>query len=149
MLSLTDRATPCDRYRSRRTAASFAPPVASRRGISLLEVMVALTILGTTLIGMAEYGRRYARTNANSTMLNTALDLASARLERVKAERNYTSMDTLATTENSIAGYPNYKRVTAIVQTLSAQHNYKTVTVTVTHPAMPAPVKKTSAIARF
>jgi prepilin-type N-terminal cleavage/methylation domain-containing protein len=122
---------------------------AQRRGISLLEVMVALTILGTALIGMAEYGRRYARTNANSAMLNNALDLASARVERVKSERNYTSMDTLATTESSIAGYPSYIRQTQIVQTLSAQYNYKTVTVTVTHPAMPTPVKKTTAIARF
>jgi Tfp pilus assembly protein PilV len=129
-------------------------PVKSRRrvlrcGISLLEVMVALTILGTSLIGMAEYGRRYARSNANSTMLNNALDLASARVERVKAERNYVSMDTMAVTETAIAGYTNYKRVTAIVQTLNAQYNYKTVTVTVTHPAMPTPVKKTTAIARF
>ncbi|MCC6931264.1 MAG: prepilin-type N-terminal cleavage/methylation domain-containing protein [Gemmatimonadaceae bacterium] len=120
-----------------------------RRGISLLEVMVALTILGTSLIGMAEYGRRYARSNANSMLLNNALDLASARVERVKAERNYTSMDSLATTENTISGYPNYRRVTTIVQTLSAQYAYKTVTVTITHPAMPTPVKKTTAIARF
>ena len=121
----------------------------ARRGVSLLEVMVALTILATSLIGMAEYGRRYARTNANASMLNNALDLASARVERVKAERNYSSMDSLATTENVITGYPKYKRVTAITQTLTAQYAYKTVTVTVTHPSMPTPVKKTTAIARF
>lgn len=122
---------------------------AARTGISLLEVMVALTILGTALIGMAEYGRRYARSNASSMMLNNALDLASARVERVKSERNYTSMDTLATTETNIAGYTGYQRVTAIVATLNAQYAYKTVTVTVTHPAMALPVKKTTAIARF
>ena len=121
---------------------------ATRRGISLLEVMVALTILGTSLIGMAEYGRRFARTNANSAMLNNALDLASARVERVKAERNYMSMDTLARTETVISGYPTTTRVTAIARTLSAQYAYKTVTVTVTLPAMSNPVKKTTAIAR-
>lgn len=120
-----------------------------RRGVSLIEVMIALTILGTSLIGMAEYGRRYARANGNSFMLNSALDLASARVERVKAERNYTSMDTLAITETTIAGYPSYKRVTTILQTLNSQVAYKTVTVTVTHPAMSTPVKKTTAIARF
>lgn len=134
------RAPRAQRASSRRVA---------RRGISLLEVMVALTILGTSLIGMAEYGRRFARTNANSSMLNNALDLASARVERVKAERNYTSMDTLARTETSIGGYPNYKRVTAITQVLTSQYAYKTVTVTVSHPAMPGSVKKTTAIARF
>lgn len=122
---------------------------ALRRGISLLEVMVALTILGGALMGMAEYGRRYARANANSTLLNRALDLASARVERVKAERNYTSMDTLARTETVVTGYPQFKRVTTITRTLSSQFDYKTVTVTVTHPAMPTPVKKTSAVASF
>ncbi|MEO6443588.1 MAG: prepilin-type N-terminal cleavage/methylation domain-containing protein [Gemmatimonadaceae bacterium] len=120
-----------------------------RRGVSLIEVMIALTILGTSLIGMAEYGRRYARANGNASMLNSSLDLASARVERVKAERNYTSMDTLAGTEATIAGYPSYQRVTTILQTLNSQVAYKTVTVTVTHPAMPLPVKKTTAIARF
>ena len=120
-----------------------------RRGISLLEVMIALTILGTSLIGMAEYGRRYARANANSSMLNNALDLASARVERVKAERNYTSMDTLAGTENSIAGYTSYKRVTTILRTLNTQYDYKTVTITVTHPSMAKAVKKTTAVAQF
>lgn len=136
---------------SRRLAvpSSHRPGAAARAGISLLEVMVALTILATSLIGMAEYGRRYARSNANSTMLNNALDLASARVERVKAERNYTSMDTLAGMEIVIAGYPSYRRITAVVRTLNAQYDYKTVTVTVTHPAMPTPVKKTTAVARF
>ena len=56
-----------------------------RRGISLLEVVTALTILGTALIGMAEHGRRYARSNANSMLLNNALDMASGQVERVKA----------------------------------------------------------------
>ncbi|GMV11286.1 MAG TPA: prepilin-type N-terminal cleavage/methylation domain-containing protein [Gemmatimonadaceae bacterium] len=120
-----------------------------RRGISLLEVMVALVILGTSLLGMGEYGRRFARGNANASMLNNALDLASARVERVKSERNYTSMDTLITTESAIPGYPKYQRVTAISQTKNAQYDYKTVTVTVTHPAMANPVRKTTAIARF
>lgn len=121
----------------------------ARRGISILEVVIALSILGTSLIGMAEYGRRYARSNANSTTLNNSLDLASARVERVKAERNYTSMDTLAATETSIPGYANYTRVTKITRTNNSQYDYKTVTVTVTHPAMTGSVKKTTAVARF
>ncbi len=125
------------------------PARSTRRGISLLEVMVALVILGTSLLGMGEYGRRFARGNANASLLNNALDLASARVERVKSERNYTSMDTLIATETAIAGYPKYQRVTAIVRTKNSQYDYKTVTVTVTHPAMANPVKKTTAIALF
>jgi prepilin-type N-terminal cleavage/methylation domain-containing protein len=125
-----------------------------RRGMSLLEVIVALSILAVSLIGMAEYGRRLSRTNANSSLLNRALDLAQERVERVKAERNYTSMDTLAIVENTIVTvppglYPGYRRTTTISRTNTSQVDYKTVTVTITHPAMGAPVKKTTAIARF
>jgi Tfp pilus assembly protein PilV len=121
----------------------------ARRGISLLEVMMALTILGTALIGMAEYGRRFAKTNAGAMTSNTALDLATERIERVKAERNYVSMDTLATTESINMTGIVYTRITAIVQTVSTQVDYKTVTVTVTRPTMSRPIKKTTSVARF
>lgn len=121
----------------------------ARRGLSIIEVMVALSILAVSLIGMSEYGRRYARTNANTSVTNQAIDLATARLERVKAERNYTSMDTLAITEAVIAGYPKFTRTTTITQTLTSQLAFKTVTVTVSHSAIPGKVKKTTAIARF
>jgi Tfp pilus assembly protein PilV len=117
--------------------------------MSLLEVMMALSILAVSLIGMAEYGRRLSRTNANASLLNRSLDLAQQRVERVKAERNYTSMDTLAVTETVIPLYPSFRRVTTITRTNNSQVDYKTVTVTITHPSMPTAVKKTTAIARF
>lgn len=128
-------------------------PRSPRAGLSLLEVMVALTILGTALIGMAEYGRRFANTNAKAMTQNTALDIATDRLERVKAERNYTSMDTLAGTHtvtvNTGGVNVSYTRTTTILRTLSSTIDYKTVTVSVTRPTMAVPVKKTSAVPRF
>lgn len=120
-----------------------------RRGLTLLEVVVALSILTVSLLGMSEYGRRYSRSNANASVMNQAIDLATGRIERVKAERNYTSMDTLGVTETVISGYPKFKRVTTIVQTATSAVDYKTVTVTVTHSALTISVKKTTAIARF
>ena len=120
-----------------------------RRGLTLLEVVVALSILTVSLLGMSEYGRRYTRSNANSSLMNQAIDLATGRVERVKAERNYVSMDTLRGTETVIAGYPKFTRVTTIVQTSSSAVDYKTVTVTVTHSALTVAVKKTTAVARF
>ncbi|MBV6521153.1 MAG: hypothetical protein MNPFHGCM_01280 [Gemmatimonadaceae bacterium] len=120
-----------------------------RRGMTILEVVVALSILAASLIGMAEYGRRYSRTNASSSVMNQAIDLATARVERVKAERNYTSMDTLAVTETVIPGYPMFRRVTTIVRTLTGAMDYKTVTVAVTHSSLAVTVKKTTAIAQF
>jgi Tfp pilus assembly protein PilV len=130
---------------TRSRTARFTRRRLRRRGISLLEVVTALTILGTALLGMAEHSRRYAKSNANSMMLNIALDHASGQVERVKAQRNYAGMNLMAGTTSS----GSYTIVTAITQTVSSAHDYKTVTVTVTHPAMPKPVKKTTAVARF
>jgi prepilin-type N-terminal cleavage/methylation domain-containing protein len=124
-------------------------PSRVRRGMTILEVVVALSILTVSLIGTAEYGRRYTRSNTNSQVLNQAIDLATARIERVKAERNYTSMDTLGVTETVIVGYPKFTRVTTIVQTLTGALDYKTVTVKVIHSSLPAVVKKTTAVALF
>ncbi|MFN8583398.1 MAG: prepilin-type N-terminal cleavage/methylation domain-containing protein [Gemmatimonadaceae bacterium] len=120
-----------------------------RRGLTVLEVVVAMSILAVSLLGMSEYGRRYSRTNANTSVMNKAIDLASARVERVKAERNYTSMDTLAVTESNISGYAGFTRITYILHVTSSSVDYKTVTVKVTHGALTTPVKKTTAIARF
>ncbi len=125
----------------------------TRRGISLVEVVVALSILGTSLLGMAEYGRRFARTNANSMVLNSALDVATARIERVKAERNYTAMDTLAGTRPDTVTTNGvtlvFTRTTTITRTQTPQIDFKTITVVVTRPNMAAPVRKTSAVSRF
>jgi prepilin-type N-terminal cleavage/methylation domain-containing protein len=126
-----------------------SPRLRSRRGLSLLEVVVSLTILGTSLLGMAEYGRRFATTNQKSGLQNTALDLATDRVERVKSERNYTTMDTLAGTHSVTVNGVTFTRQTIIQRTLTSQVDYKTVTVTVQRSTMTLPIRKTTAIARF
>jgi len=120
-----------------------------RHGMTLIEVVVALGILAGALLSMAEYGRRYSRGNANSMLLNQATDLAVARIERVKAERSYTSMDSLAITETGIPGYARFVRQAQRLRTNTVTTDYKTWTVTVTHPQLTTPVTKTTAIARF
>lgn len=125
----------------------------ARKGLSLLETMIALTILGTSLIGMAEYGRRFATTSGSAMTTNTALDIATERIERVKAERNYVSMDTLAGTATIVKNLNgvnlSYTLTTTITRINSSQVDYKIVTVMVNRPTMAAPIKKTSAVARF
>ncbi|MBC7897526.1 MAG: hypothetical protein H7066_19055 [Cytophagaceae bacterium] len=120
-----------------------------RRGISILEVVVALSILSTSLLGMAEYGRRFAKSNQKAGLQNTALDIATERLERIKSERNYTTMDTLAGSHTVTVNGVSFSRQTLIVRTQTSQLDYKTVTVLVTRATMTAPIRKTSAVARF
>jgi prepilin-type N-terminal cleavage/methylation domain-containing protein len=126
---------------------------AGRRGFTLLEVMLSISILVVSLLGMAEFGRRFSRANAIATLQHSATDLASSRVERVKAERNYVSMDTCATTQTGIPNYPQFTVQTLITRTLDnvppVMVDYKTVTVVVTHPRLATPVRKTTAIAAF
>ena len=129
------------------------PIKTTRKGLSLFETMIALTILGTSLIGMAEYGRRFATSSGAAMTTNSALDIATERIERVKAERNYVSMDTLAgtvTVAKNVNGVSlTYYQTTTITRIASSQVDYKIVTVMVTRPTMTLPIKKTTAVARF
>ncbi|MCC6318947.1 MAG: prepilin-type N-terminal cleavage/methylation domain-containing protein [Gemmatimonadaceae bacterium] len=125
------------------------PATSPRRGLSLLEVMVALTILGTALLGMAEYGRKFASTNQKTSLQNTALDIATERIERIKAERNYTTMDTLAGSHAITVSGVVFVRQTLIVRTQTPALDFKTITVSVNRATMAKPIRKTSAIARF
>jgi hypothetical protein len=56
---------------------------------------------------------------------------------------------TYATTEGAIPGFPNYTRVTQVLRTNNASTDYTAVTVTVSHPSLSKPVKKSTIIAAF
>ena len=120
----------------------------ARRGLSLVEVAMAIAILGGTLLGFAEFGRRFARGNGLAMVQNQAVDLAVSRVERVKLERTYASIDTCVTATQPVTG-TSFQIRTQVARTNLATTDYKTVTVTVTHPRLSAAVVKTSAIAAF
>ncbi len=122
---------------------------AARRGMTLIEVMLAIGILTGSMIGLAEYGRRFAKANTRSTLMTRATDAAVDQLERVKSERNYTTIDSFAGSVMLTGIYQGFTQTTQVSRTNNATRDYKTVTVSVSHPALPAPVKKTTAIAAF
>jgi len=129
-------------------------PTLNRDGFSLIELMVALIILGGVLLSTAEYFRRFSRTNASTSLSNTALDLATQRLEDIKVDRNYVGLGSYVATQTNLnclpaAGAGCFTRVTQGVRTNNATNDHWTFTVTVTHPRMVNPVVKSTAIARF
>jgi prepilin-type N-terminal cleavage/methylation domain-containing protein len=125
----------------------------ARYGFTLVEVVVALLVLGMALLGLALFVSNMAHGGTSSRMLGTASQLAADRIETVKSALTYSTLDAKYTaTESSISGYTGYKRQTIIrhigggtTDTL----DYKIVTVVVTNPAMVDSVRKTTVIAAF
>lgn len=127
-----------------------APPAArARRGMTLVEVMIALVILVGVLVGMCEYMGRFARQINVVAVEATAADLATSRLEALKGITRYDRLDDFAATESALPAAPGYTRVTTVQRTTTTQVDYRTVTVSVAHPSLGAPVRKTTVIARF
>ena len=120
-----------------------------RAGMTLIEIMVAMGILTGALLGMGRFITGFTHSAADGAMNSTASDLVLDRLEMIKASSPYSTIPTYATTESTIPGFPKYVRVTQVLRTNSAQADYTTVTVTVSHPALHVPVKKSTVISAF
>ena len=120
-----------------------------RRGMTLIEVLMALVILTGALLGMGRFITSFSHATSDGTLTSTAADLVLDRLEYVKATKPYPSLPSYAATEASIAGYPGFTRVTQISRTNNSQFDYTAITVTVSHPSLQTPVKKSTIIAAF
>lgn len=137
--------------RSRRR--SYAVP---RRGMTLIEVMIAIVILSGAMIGLARFGGNFEHTTATASDMSLASDLATLQIEQVKAFRVYTSI--VATYNNitqTYVGDPLYNGFTKKTVAArcagcpTANNDYTTVTVTVSGRSLAAPISKTTIIAVF
>jgi Tfp pilus assembly protein PilV len=124
-----------------------------RDGMTVIEVVIALSILAGSLLGMATFITRFTRAVTTSNVVSTAGQLAAARLEIVKGATQYRTIDSLyAKTESPVAGFPGFTRQT-LVQRVGGQpsdvYDYRIITVKVNGPGLTAPVSKTTIIANF
>lgn len=133
----------------RRRLAGVTRAGVTRAGFTLVELLFAVVLLGGVLLGFANFSRDVVRAGARAATRSAASDLAVDRVEAAKALTTYAALDGLAGTENPVAGAPGFVRRTAVRRTQTAQWDYRTVTATVTHPALPAPVSKTTIIAAY
>jgi prepilin-type N-terminal cleavage/methylation domain-containing protein len=124
-----------------------------RKGMTLVEVIMAITILAVATLSIAGFMGKFAKIVAVSDVKNTANELASQRLEEIKNAPRYSAIDTLYPgTVSMVAPYVGYKRQTLVTHTgggNSDLYDYKTVTVLVSNPRLPAPIKRTTMIAAF
>ncbi len=134
---------------NRRARASHRTRADVRRGFTLVEVVFAIAMLGGVLLGFAAFTRNFVRASNAAALRAAASDCAVERIEAAKAATTYAGLDTLTGNEPVARCTGGYARRTVVRQTRTAQLDYKTVTVTVTHPALGTTVSKTTAIAAF
>ncbi|HVX38664.1 MAG TPA: hypothetical protein VHB25_03740 [Gemmatimonadaceae bacterium] len=125
----------------------------ARRGLTLVEVIVAFSLLGGVMLGLGAFSVRLSQETSRARMRITASQLADDRIEVVKSAPRYSAIESLyVKTEASIPGYPNFARQTSVTRVggaLADTIDYKIVTVQVTNPQMTGAVKKTTVIAPF
>jgi len=126
-----------------------------RAGFTLVEVVVAMLILGIALLGMALFVSRMAHSTTDSRLLGTADELAADRIETIKTSTSYATLGAdFQGTETSIPGgdYAGFTRQTIIKHvggSPSDSVDYTVVTVIVSNPAVRDTVRKTTVIASF
>lgn len=127
----------------------------SRRGLTLVEVIVALAILGGVLIALGMFSVRLSQSTTSSRIRVQAAQLAADRLEAVKGAPRYSAIESLfVATEATVPNNPGFRRqtwVTRVGGSLADTIDYKIVTVQVTNSqlASTATVRKTTTIAPF
>jgi prepilin-type N-terminal cleavage/methylation domain-containing protein len=128
----------------------------ARRGMTLIEVMIAIVILSGAMIGLAKFGGNFEHVTATSADMSLASDLATQQIEQIKAYRVYSSIvSTYNNVTNTYASDPVYKGFTRRTVAArcsgcpSASRDYVTVTVTVSGRSLVSPIAKTTIIAVF
>ena len=124
-----------------------------RRGLSLVEVVVAMSILGGVLLALGMFSARLSQATSTGRIRVTAAQLAADRIETVKTAPRYSAIESLyVATEATVAGAKGYSRRTWVQRVGGAVTDtidYKIVTVQVTNAQLKGTVRKTTVIAPY
>jgi hypothetical protein len=121
-----------------------------RQGVIVVDVIVALLILGTAVLGIAGSAPSLTKAAATAEVRAQAVYAAEDRIGRIGMDRRYALLDSLyEAVENDIPG-PGFVRSTTVdhIEITSPDTlDYLMVTVSVTGPGLTAPVKRTLVVA--
>lgn len=127
-----------------------------RRGMTLIEVVVAMMILTGVLLVLGAFSAQFAQAAGQARLVITANEIAVSRMDEIRTQPTYSSIDLLksaATGDLVMADSTQFVRVTSVARiggtAPTDSVDYKLLTVTVTHPSMKKTVSKTTAMAAF
>jgi prepilin-type N-terminal cleavage/methylation domain-containing protein len=121
-----------------------------RGGFTLVEVILALTILLVVLMMLATSTGKTVHTVATASAQEAAIELAMSRIEQIRADPQYSTIDSIyGATETGFPTLPGYTRVTKVVRVggVGLPNDYKKITVTVTGPGVTPPVSRSATVA--
>lgn len=122
----------------------------ARGGFTVIEVIVALVILSTAVLGLAGSATRLTTAAATAELRAQAVYAADDRIGRIEMDGRYTLLDSLyEAVENGVPA-PGFMRTTTVEHirvTSPDTLDYLMVTVNVTGPGLTAPVKRTLVVA--
>jgi len=117
-----------------------------KAGFTLVEVVVALVILSTAVLGLASSASRLATTSAAAELRALAMEAVEDQIARVRLDPRYGGLDTLYTGVDQdlfgIAGVTRTTTVTHVQQGAPQPMDYKRISVTVTGPLLTPPVSR-------
>jgi prepilin-type N-terminal cleavage/methylation domain-containing protein len=127
----------------------------NRRGFSLLEAMIAITILVIIVTTFGRYMATFQQGTTRATALTVASAVAKERLELIRADPRYTTLINLYDTgagadTTGFPGYATMRRLTTMARDQSGTpaRDRTTITIQVTWPGMKDTVRLSTVRAR-
>jgi type II secretion system protein I len=123
-------------------------PLRRHDGFTLIEVLIALTILSAIILMMAAPASKFLSTTARSQRRIAASVVADAQIALVRMYPNYDSLRVKFDSTRSNIPYPGYTRQTQVVRTGAGTNaDITRVVVTVNGPGLATPIKRNATIA--
>ena len=123
-----------------------------KHGFTLIEMMVAISILSTAILGMGASAGYMLRAASDAGARAEALQAVEGRISQVVMDPRYEALDSLyAGTETGLPGLDGFHRVTTITHVYTAVGSppdftyidYKEVLVSVSGPGLEQPFSRT------
>jgi prepilin-type N-terminal cleavage/methylation domain-containing protein len=113
----------------------------NRDGFTLMEVLVAMVLLGFAILGVqASITDRFVRDVGHEDYRATALQLAADRLTEIQNDPQYPNLvDRYEGAEDSVPGFPRFLRSAELTQTTG----HTVITVSVITPTLEDTVTQT------
>jgi len=121
----------------------------ARQGFTLIEVMIALVILGIAALSLMKVTSKMIRSVTDDRTRTLAAASADARIAEVRAWPTYTTLEAKYAGSEADTPVAGLTRVTTIVRTggTGQPNDYKRVTVTVSGNQLTSTVTRTVTIA--